>query len=125
MTPKEMNINVGERIGVARRRLKISQTALGERIGYSMNGIAKIERGESDPKLSVLLRIAQALGVDYELIVTGREKARIIADLTEAELEELMQRMEARRDQYHQDQGNPDYVGHKLSPETMARLPIE
>ena len=98
MTPKEMNIAVGERIGLIRRRLKISQTDLGKRIGYSMNGIAKIERGESDPKLSVILRIAQALKADYGLIVTGREGPRRIADMPEYELHELTQ---AFREELH------------------------
>lgn len=52
---------IGERIRNARKRAKLSQTALGKLVGYSMNGIAKIERGESDPKFSVLGLISKEL----------------------------------------------------------------
>ena len=86
-----MKIRIGERIGIVRRRQKISQTELGRRVGYSLNGIAKIERGESDPKLSVLLRIAQALDTDCDFILTGQEplykSGGIMHKLTEEERE--------------------------------------
>lgn len=47
-------------------------------MGYSMNGIAKIERGESDPKFSVLSKAAEVLGMSLsELVIspnpTGNE----------------------------------------------------
>lgn len=57
-------IAIGERIRVARQRKRLSQTELGRLVGYSMNGIGNIERGESDPKFSVLNKLAEALDLD-------------------------------------------------------------
>ena len=95
MTPQEMNIRVGERIGIIRRRLKISQTELGKKIGYSLNGIAKIERGESDPSLSTILRLAQALNADHNFILTGHETSRSIGDMDPLELNRIIGSLES------------------------------
>ena len=54
---------IGERVRAARREAGLSQTELGKRVGYSLNGIAKIERGETDPKFSSLVKIADALNL--------------------------------------------------------------
>ena len=62
-------MRVGERIRAYRRRKKLNQTELGKLIGYSMNGIAKIEQGNSDPKFSSLLKIAKALDTNIENLV--------------------------------------------------------
>ena len=60
---------IGERIRNERKRAKLSQTELGKLVGYSMNGIAKIERGESDPKFSVISKLADRLGVSIQALV--------------------------------------------------------
>ena len=61
MEIKEALTMIGDRIRNGRKRAILSQTELGERAGYSRRVIAKIERGESDPKYSVLVNIAEAL----------------------------------------------------------------
>lgn len=72
MNIQEELMQVGERIRVYRRRRKLTQSELGKQIGYSMNGIAKIEQGNSDPKFSSLFKIAGALGVSVENLVGDR-----------------------------------------------------
>ena len=72
MDIKEEMLQVGERIRVYRRRMKLTQTELGNLAGHSMNGIAKIEQGNSDPKLSSLLKIAEAMGINVENLVGDR-----------------------------------------------------
>ena len=69
MGNKETLTAIGERIRNGRRGKKLSQTELGQLVGYSMNGIAKIERGESDPKFSVLNKVAEVLGMSLSELV--------------------------------------------------------
>ena len=70
MDTREKLVVIGDRIRNARKRAKLSQTELGRLVGYSINGIGKIERGESDPKFSVLANIAEALGMPTQALVT-------------------------------------------------------
>ena len=49
-----------------------------------------IERGEADPPVGLLMRIAETLEEDFEFLVTGRRKARIIADLSLEEFEDFL-----------------------------------
>ena len=81
MDTKEALAMIGERIRNARRRAKLTQTELGRLVGYSINGIAKIERGESDPKFSTVLKIAEVLEVPIVALV-GPSEPR---ELTRAE----------------------------------------
>ena len=57
------------------------------------NGIAKIERGESDPSLSTICKIADALDTDLdELLGTGlNERMREMAEWTYSLMERLQQ----------------------------------
>ena len=66
---REELVRLGERIRRQRRRKGWTQTELGQRIGYSLNGIAKIEQGNSDPKYTSLVKIADALGVDMLALI--------------------------------------------------------
>lgn len=77
MDRKEMLIMIGERIMVTRKRAKLSQTELGRLVGYSINGIAKIERGESDPKFSTVMKIAEALKVPLLTLVSPSEPSNL------------------------------------------------
>lgn len=45
-----------------RQRLGISQTVVAARMGTSQSALARIESGESDPRLSTVERYALALG---------------------------------------------------------------
>jgi transcriptional regulator with XRE-family HTH domain len=46
-----------------RARAALSQVALCERAGISRDTLSRVERGEADPTLSVLQKLATALGV--------------------------------------------------------------
>ena len=100
MDPRAELVMIVERIRNARKRLKLSQTALGQRIGYSMNGIAKIERGESDPKFSSLVKLAGALETDLAYLVTGDRQYG--QDLRKT-LEDLMTRLPKSVDELPDD----------------------
>ena len=93
MMLKQIMLEVGNRIREARKKKDLTQTELGMEIGYSMNGIAKIERGESDPKLSSLLKIAAALDLDIDYVV-GSDKSEFIKALQSVIINQV-QRAEA------------------------------
>jgi len=55
-----------------RARLRLSQSALGEKVGLSTNGISLIEKGKVDPRASIILAIADVLGVSTDYLL-GRK----------------------------------------------------
>lgn len=55
-------------LAAARREVKLSQRALGRKIGLAQSHVSKIERGAVDPQLSNLLEIARALGLELMLV---------------------------------------------------------
>lgn len=57
-----------------RKQRKITQTKLAAYTGLSRAGIAKIEFGASDIKLSTLISIANLLGLDLYLKDRGSER---------------------------------------------------
>ena len=78
MDRKELMSVVGARIRYTRQRMKLSRSKLAQRVGVSMNGIAMIERGEVDPRIGTLHKIAEQLDVEVEDFLTRQFR---IADL--------------------------------------------
>ena len=68
-----------ETLAVFRLRAGLSQAQLAEKAGTSQSHIARIERGQNDPSTDVVVRIAEALGVDasqaFEGVRAHRESA--------------------------------------------------
>jgi transcriptional regulator with XRE-family HTH domain len=65
---RELSVNVV----LLRARAGLSQVALSKRAGVSRDTLSRIERGEADPTLSVLEKLATALGVTVpDLFVHG------------------------------------------------------
>ena len=62
-TEEGMKMTVGEQIKKFRLEEKLSQKALGEKLGMSQQMIAQYENGERNPKLETLKRIAVVLNV--------------------------------------------------------------
>jgi len=64
----------GHRVASARKRVKLRQTELAERVGVTPGAINKIESGETKgAKPSTLAALARALGVSMEWLATGKE----------------------------------------------------
>lgn len=66
--------NVGERIRELRRRAGISQEELAFRSRTTPAHIGQLERGEKNPTIRVLSRIANGLGVDIHLLFLDLDK---------------------------------------------------
>ena len=58
---------VGQIISDARKREKITQQELAQRIGSNKSYISRVERGRTEPKVSTFYRIVAALGFTVEL----------------------------------------------------------
>jgi y4mF family transcriptional regulator len=58
---------VGKAIRERRKALKITQPHLAELAGISVNSIYKIERGEANPTLELVEKIAEVLGLEIRL----------------------------------------------------------
>ena len=66
----------GTRIRALRKELAMSQEELGEVAGLHRTYIGHLERGEVNPSLINILRVAKALKVDPSNIVSGLKVPR-------------------------------------------------
>ena len=62
---------IGETIRQRRKELRIIQPHLAELANVSVNTLYKVERGQGNPSLDVLTKLAEVLGL--ELTLTVRE----------------------------------------------------
>lgn len=60
---KDMEKRLGQRIRELRKERRMSQTELAEKAGVALMTISRLERGEHDPHMRTLWRIARSLGV--------------------------------------------------------------
>ena len=74
--PNEFAITVGESIRSARQEQGWTQASLAERAELSVNYVARLERGELGPSLFVASRLASALGMPLEALVSGKSTTR-------------------------------------------------
>lgn len=66
-------MTTGERIKLARKGKNMSQKELAEKIGVSASMIGQYENGLRNPKVDTIQRIACALGIDWNQLVTFRK----------------------------------------------------
>lgn len=59
--------DIGKNIKERRKSLRITQPALAELSGISVNTLYKIETGQANPTLKVLTQIAEVLGMELKL----------------------------------------------------------
>jgi y4mF family transcriptional regulator len=59
--------DMGTAIKKRRKALKITQPHLAELAGISVNSLYKIERGEANPTLDLVEKIAEVLGLEIKL----------------------------------------------------------
>ena len=58
---------VGQIISDARKREKVTQQELAQRVGTNKSYISRVETGRTEPKVSTFYRIIAALGLTVEL----------------------------------------------------------
>lgn len=62
---------IGRQLAQLRRRRGLKQRQLALRLGLTQSAIAKVER-EATPRLSTLMRYAEALGADLQITLAPR-----------------------------------------------------
>ena len=60
---------IGETIRQRRKELRITQPHLAELANVSVNTLYKVERGQGNPSLDVLTKLAEVLGLELMLTV--------------------------------------------------------
>lgn len=67
-------ITIGNNIKARRKTLKVTQPQLAELAGVSVNTLYKIERGQANPTMETLDKIADILGMELILQVKNLTK---------------------------------------------------
>ena len=68
---KEINIQIGEQVRIAREQAKLTQEQFSERIDVSPQYISDLERGVDGISIPALKRACVALGVSSDQIIFG------------------------------------------------------
>ncbi len=90
---------VGERIARLRRSKGWKQKELASQVGCSLQQISKLERGCWMPRVSVLVRVAEAFNFTADYLLTGRGPRHPGADLRLRERLPALERLpEPQRD---------------------------
>ncbi|NPV93468.1 MAG: helix-turn-helix transcriptional regulator [Firmicutes bacterium] len=66
---------LGTRIREERKRAHLTQEQLAEKVGCNESYIGQVERGEKNPSLEVVVRIANALNVTVDYLLASNVKA--------------------------------------------------
>ncbi len=67
-------LELGSSIKDRRKALRITQSDLAEMAGISVNTLYKIERGQANPTIRILNRLAELLGMELKLEVRRIDK---------------------------------------------------
>ena len=70
---KEINIQIGEQIKLAREQSKLTQEQFAERIDVSPQYVSDLERGVVGVSIATLKRICTVLGVSSDQILFGKQ----------------------------------------------------
>lgn len=68
MNKNALLVKIGRNICAERNRAGITQEFLAEQIGINVRNLGRIERGESDTKISNFIAIMDALNVSFEAL---------------------------------------------------------
>lgn len=90
----------GARVREIRNTIGISQMDLGELAGIHFTNIAKLERGEANPSLFTIVRVADALEVDPGFLIEGLSITQIPEQQSQVHAKDYVKdRLQQRRDQ--------------------------
>jgi len=71
-------MRLGEKITKLKKLKNLSQVALAEATGISRDAISKYERGDSIPSVDYAKRIADALGVSLDYLVSDSDREDVL-----------------------------------------------
>ena len=80
---KEINIQIGEQVRIAREQAKLTQEQFAERIDVSPQYVSDLERGVVGASIATLKSICTVLGVSSDQILFGSETENRAAAIAE------------------------------------------
>lgn len=72
-----------QRLAIARKKQKMTQSEVAEKLNVSFQAVSLWERGETTPEIEKLTEIADLYGVTTDWLLRGKEKTEIIIDFEE------------------------------------------
>jgi transcriptional regulator with XRE-family HTH domain len=73
---------LAKRLKWLRERERLSQKEVATKIGMTVSGYQKIEYGERDPKLDVLIKLAELYGESTDFLLGVNDKDRVLNELS-------------------------------------------
>jgi transcriptional regulator with XRE-family HTH domain len=84
-------MKLGEKITKLKKLKNLSQVALAEVTGISRDAISKYERGDSVPSVDYAKRIADALGVSLDYLMSDSDKEDILDNEAVKRIKEIQE----------------------------------
>ena len=75
MENSNLNLTIGKNLQILRKKNKLTQAKLGEKLNYSDKAVSKWEKGESLPPIDVFYKISRLYNVSIDSIV-GEERIK-------------------------------------------------
>jgi transcriptional regulator with XRE-family HTH domain len=82
-------MTTGQLIKAARKKKKMTQAELAEKLNISYVGVSQWENGIRNPKYDTIRKIADALGVDWSELVPPEDRVRMLIDATVENIDEI------------------------------------
>lgn len=82
MQKKTINVEIGNRIRVARENAKLTQERFAELIGMGAKNVSSIERGAVGISVTSLQRICQVLSISADDLLFGKVEGNDVQTLT-------------------------------------------
>lgn len=96
MTDEKLKAVLGSNIAAYRKRMRLTQAGLAEKLNYSDKAVSKWERGESMPDVLTLVQIADLFGVSVNDLLTDPdelpEEKGIVVEKMEKAVERTLKR---------------------------------
>ena len=80
---KEINLQIGNEIRIARERAGLTQQQFGELVSLGTKNVSAIERGISGITVSTLKRICEKLSISSDTILFGDKELNDVAYIAE------------------------------------------
>jgi len=94
-------MKLGEKITKLKKQKKLSQVALAETTGISRDAISKYERGDSVPSVDYAKRIADALGVSLDYLVSDSDIEDVLDNDTVNRIKEIQILPDSEKDKIY------------------------
>lgn len=82
-TKKEINVQIGSQIRLARERAGLTQEQFGEIMSLGTKNVSDIERGVTGITISTLKRVCEKLSISSDVLLFGNQKKNNVQDIME------------------------------------------